>query len=147
LGLNNESGGNNTWIRKKVSQLQLSTEHFTGQGHLKGKTHSWSIKIPLEEILVEGSDYINGQLIKTRLFKEGLLENKCYECGILPEWNSKPITLQLDHINGNHYDNRIETFVSYVLIVIHKLLLFVVGRKRLIMILIRNQNNGGCNLT
>lgn len=31
----------------------------------------------------------------------------CSECG-LSEWNNKAITLDLDHINGNHIDNRIE---------------------------------------
>lgn len=31
--------------------------------------------------------------------------NKCEECGI-EEWNSKPITLQVDHVNGNRRDNR-----------------------------------------
>ena len=31
--------------------------------------------------------------------------NKCEECGI-EEWNSKPITFQVDHVNGNRRDNR-----------------------------------------
>lgn len=29
-------------------------------------------------------------------------------CGIGNEWNGKPLTLQLDHINGDHSDNRLE---------------------------------------
>jgi hypothetical protein len=32
----------------------------------------------------------------------------CWECGQLPEWNGKPLTLQMDHRNGNRYDHRLE---------------------------------------
>lgn len=32
---------------------------------------------------------------------------RCLECGIT-EWNGKPITLEIDHINGDHRDNRRE---------------------------------------
>jgi Zn finger protein HypA/HybF involved in hydrogenase expression len=39
--------------------------------------------------------------------KEGLLIYKCYKCGI-DSWNDEPINLQLEHINGNHFDNRLE---------------------------------------
>jgi len=37
----------------------------------------------------------------------GLLEYKCSICGI-NTWLNKPLTLQLDHINGDNRDNRIE---------------------------------------
>jgi hypothetical protein len=30
-----------------------------------------------------------------------LLENKCSKCGLGPEWNGEPLTIQLDHIDGN----------------------------------------------
>jgi hypothetical protein len=46
--------------------------------------------------------------LKNRLVKEGLLENHCYECGLLPVWRAKPLVMILDHINGNRSDNRIE---------------------------------------
>lgn len=31
--------------------------------------------------------------------------NKCAICGITSTWNNKPMTLILDHINGNASDN------------------------------------------
>ena len=31
--------------------------------------------------------------------------NVCIECGISSVWNEKPLRLQVDHINGNPYDN------------------------------------------
>lgn len=44
---------------------------------------------------------------KSRLIKANLIEYKCSCCGIT-EWNGKPLTLQLHHINGNNRDNRLE---------------------------------------
>lgn len=35
-------------------------------------------------------------------------EYKCAICGLPAEWNGKPLTLTLDHINGDHNDNRLE---------------------------------------
>ena len=61
----------------------------------------------LSEILVENSNY-KAQDLKRRLIKEGLKKDICEVCGQSAEWNGKPLVLQLDHINGNHYDNRLE---------------------------------------
>ncbi|WP_198525094.1 hypothetical protein [Kamptonema formosum] len=63
--------------------------------------------IPLENILVAGSTYSRMHL-KRRLLEKGLLDNQCYECGSLPEWNGKPLSLQIDHINGVPNDKRLE---------------------------------------
>lgn len=47
------------------------------------------------------------QTILRILIHSGYKENKCECCGI-SEWNNKPITLQLHHINGNPRDNALE---------------------------------------
>lgn len=60
----------------------------------------------LEECLVKGVQVRSN--IKKRLYAAGLKKEICEECGQLPEWNGKKLTLQLDHVNGDHYDNRIE---------------------------------------
>lgn len=46
--------------------------------------------------------------LKKKLIKNGLLENKCAICGMLPTWKDKPLVLILDHINGKNDDYRIE---------------------------------------
>lgn len=63
--------------------------------------------IPLDEILVKDSEYTNMTKLKSRVMDAGLLENKCSCCG-LTDWLGKPIVLQLDHINGDNRDNRLE---------------------------------------
>lgn len=100
-------GGNQKQLDKYLLRHNLSTSHFTGQGHLKGKTHSWAPKRPLVELLTYGSG-CGSDYLKKRLIKEGLLEDKCYECNNPPEWNGKPLVNHLDHINGDNQDNRIE---------------------------------------
>ncbi len=39
-------------MHQHFGRLGLDTAHFAGQGHLRGKTHSWTPKRPLAEILV-----------------------------------------------------------------------------------------------
>jgi hypothetical protein len=104
-------GGSHAQVKLRVKQLGLSTEHFTGQGWCVGDKHQEHVKritIPLDEILVRDSTYTNTHALKKRLLKCGRLENKCYDCGRPPEWNGKPLSLQLDHIDGERCNNLME---------------------------------------
>jgi len=65
-------------------------------------------KYSLDEILIENSSYSNRGRLKRRLIKEGLLEEKCSECGQGDHWLGKKLVLVLDHINGIYNDNRKE---------------------------------------
>ena len=58
----------------------------------------------IEKILLVGRSRRN---IKVRLLSAGLLENRCQDCG-LSEWLGKPLTVQIDHINGIRNDHRLE---------------------------------------
>ena len=47
---------------------------------------------------------------KPRTLKKFLIKkynNKCWTCGII-EWNNKPITMDLEHIDGNSENNNLE---------------------------------------
>jgi len=105
LGLK-EAGGNYSNIKNKIKEYNIDNTHFTGQKFLKGKTHNWSKKIPLEEILVEYNNY-NSHRLKLRLIKKEILKNECSECSTLV-WEKQQLSLHLDHINGINTDNRIE---------------------------------------
>lgn len=63
-------------------------------------------KIKLDDVL-SGKTYMVTSHLRKRLIREGYFEYKCSECGIF-EWNGKKLSLELDHINGNKYDNSIE---------------------------------------
>lgn len=68
------------------------------------KTRDWMI--PLNQLLVIGRPTTRTH-IKMRLLKAGLLQYRCSDCGI-SRWQGKPLSLELEHKNGNKYDNRLE---------------------------------------
>lgn len=105
LGLAGAGGGYKT-LKRIIDVLDISTEHWTGQAYLRGKKHNYARKQPIKEILTKNSFY-NGNRLRKRLFSEGLLVAECCICK-LTSWQGKPITLHLDHINGDNTDNRIE---------------------------------------
>ena len=102
-----EAGGNYTHIKRYVEQMELSTEHFTGRGWNKGKKFNFTAKIPLKDILVVDSDFQTYKL-KLRLYKAGLKSPKCESCGWNKSRDGGKIPVELDHINGNSRDNRLE---------------------------------------
>jgi hypothetical protein len=64
--------------------------------------------MPLAELLAGRKRSRNN--IKRRLLGAGLKESKCEQCGI-SEWDSKPLSLALHHVNGDGRDNRLENLV------------------------------------
>lgn len=62
--------------------------------------------VPLEEVLVAGRPTSTNNL-RRRLIRSGLKAARCEICGIT-EWQGRPAPLQLDHINGDRCDNRLE---------------------------------------
>ena len=103
LGYNTNRGGTVTLLRRYLKENNIDFSKFS-----KRNIHNFSHpKKKLEDILVEDSDYSNLNSLKKRLLNEGLIEYKCEECGI-SEWKGKHLVLQLDHINGNNRDNRLE---------------------------------------
>lgn len=106
LGLTTKGTSNFHSLKKRLEEDNIDYHHIKlGLDSNKGRKFPSSKKIPLEKILVENSSYSRDAL-KIRLVKEGLLDYKCSECGLI-EWNGKPLSLQLDHKNGVHNDNRL----------------------------------------
>lgn len=102
-----DKGSNFKTIKKYIDLYELDTSHFTGQRWNKGKHNTEEVSlIPLELILQNNTNYSSHSL-KLRLFESGLKEKKCEICGI-ETWHGNPITLEMHHINGDHYDNRLE---------------------------------------
>jgi Zn finger protein HypA/HybF involved in hydrogenase expression len=98
------STNGNSWASKIVKERMEKLELiFTKKNAYYYK--KYSSKLPLEQVLIKDSGY-NRTKLKERLIKEGLKEYKCECCGIT-EWNGKPLSLQLHHINGIHNDNRL----------------------------------------
>jgi len=96
-----------TDVSERIKILGLDTNHFCSRGR-KMKSE--------EKIFVVDSHPTDSNLIKKRLVRD---HNRLYECskcknvnyttrdGVLM-WNDQEITLQLEHINGVHNDNRLD---------------------------------------
>lgn len=65
-----------------------------------------AFKARLRTLLVKGSSAQTGW-IKGALLRVGWLERECSRCGIT-EWQGEPAPLELDHVNGDNRDHRLE---------------------------------------
>lgn len=101
------AGGNYEHVQNRVKILDLDISHFTGKGWNTGMKFRPKDPAPIETLLVRDSTYQSFSL-KKRLFAEGFKRPKCELCG----WNVRSadgrIPVELDHINGDHHDNRFE---------------------------------------
>lgn len=101
------SGDQHKQIKKVLNERGIDYSHINiGLGSNAGRKFEVE-KIPLKDILIKDSSYNRGHL-KRRLIEEGLLKEQCRKCGLGNKWQGKEIALQLEHINGNGKDNRIE---------------------------------------
>ena len=99
-----EAGGNYACAKKRADALGLTKEHMHGKSWNKGK--KVGPKRPVEEYL-SNQRPIQSNSLKKRLLAEGLKQHKCECCGIT-EWNGQLAPIELDHIDGNRYNNTIE---------------------------------------
>lgn len=99
------STGSQSYIKIVSVGFGLEFSHFKGKGWNKGKI--FEKKKPISFYLVNNGRKIDGTRIRKRLVSEGLKEEHCEICNIT-DWMGKKAPLELDHINGNHEDNRLE---------------------------------------
>ena len=104
------AGGNYVQVQQAVERLGADTSHFTGKGWNEGWRSGYKrderIKA-LQDVLIIGST-TQSYGLKKRLFHAGLKEPRCELCGWHEMSQDGRIPVELDHINGNHYDNRLE---------------------------------------
>lgn len=95
-------------LKKRLTEDSIDWSHIPkGMAARKGICAGGVTAVALKDVMVEGSTYSTKSL-KKRLLKDGTLKNECSVCGQQPEWNGKPLTMIMDHINGIRDDNRME---------------------------------------
>ncbi|MEU8753962.1 HNH endonuclease signature motif containing protein [Streptomyces chartreusis] len=94
-----------TLFHQWVTEDGLDTSHFLGQAHQRGKPSPTAKRA--EDVLVKHSTKFR---TKTSLLRRALREvgvpERCAGCGVGPEWLGKPMTLEVDHVNGDWSDDR-----------------------------------------
>ena len=105
LGKNPKSFSQYKVVHRYVRIFNLDTSHWVGQSHSKGKKFSRG-KAPLKELFSIDGNY-DTTTVKKRIISENIIPYECSNCHI-NTWDNKPLSLQLDHINGINYDHRLE---------------------------------------
>ena len=90
-------------FHRYVKLYNIDISHFDSSVNKKGKK-----KIRIDKILNGEMKYQNSCDLKNRLFKTNIKERKCELCGQDEEWKTGKISLILDHIDGNHINNKLE---------------------------------------
>jgi hypothetical protein len=103
LGVVHHNNALYNWFRKRCQDADIDISHMPPHVHWpKGKSPP-RIKVPAQEIFSRIGP------VKRRLLLRALTESgvqyKCKECGIGPEWLGKPLTLEVDHVDGNRSNN------------------------------------------
>ena len=104
----NPIGSTITNLKKYCERHNIDVSHFKGQGWNRGGAAL--NKKSADEVLVlreKNSTRLKAKQLRRALTERGVPE-KCAECGQGSEWNGKPLQLQIDHISGEYWDNRIE---------------------------------------
>ncbi|MER7479471.1 HNH endonuclease signature motif containing protein [Streptomyces sp. NPDC126510] len=108
LGLPPVGGSGRARVRHSIEFHGLSTAHFTGQAHFRGTASPY--RRSATQILVRlapGSPRTRTVLLRRSLDDLGV-PHVCNECGTGDNWQGRRLVLELDHINGDRLDNRIE---------------------------------------
>ena len=87
----------NTYLKKMGIE-------YAGNKGLKGFAHSTQYKPATEYIK---NDFVKSHILKQKLIKEGIKEDKCELCGI-SEWRGIKLPLELHHKDCNHFNNNFD---------------------------------------
>ncbi|MGW1499500.1 HNH endonuclease signature motif containing protein [Streptomyces mirabilis] len=101
-------GGHHTHISRRIKTYGIDTSHFrqssrTGRGHPS--------RTSPEALLVEQNPITARRMPSNRLkkaMKSTGVPMRCALCGTDPVWLGEPLPLEVDHIDGNWRNNRIE---------------------------------------
>ncbi|BFO21893.1 hypothetical protein SHKM778_82810 [Streptomyces sp. KM77-8] len=90
-----------------MAENGIDTSHFLGQAHQRGRTSPTAKRA--EDILIrhDGPRRTKTTLLRRALRDAGVPE-ECARCGVAPEWLGRPMTLEIDHVNGDWRDDRQE---------------------------------------
>lgn len=99
LGYKSKSGDLVNRIKIRMSELSLSENDF--------KVEDNRVKRNVDNIFIENST-ADQRTLRRWYYNGKYTEYKCSICGQLPIWCNQPMSLILDHINGNNHDDRLE---------------------------------------
>lgn len=100
------AGGTQCHIKNKIIKYNINVDHFTGKGWNKGIKSAK--RLQPKDILIK----IRTGRQKTKLLVRAMLESnikyQCRICQLESTWNNRQLILEVDHINSDPLDNRLD---------------------------------------
>jgi len=87
-----------TLLKRRIADANIDCSHFLKSGGVKRKLMDDQIFIP--------NSKVSKSVVRDRMKHK--IKYECNKCGLGEIWNNAKISLQIDHINGDHEDNQIE---------------------------------------
>lgn len=79
---------------------------YSGNQGSRGKIRL-NLRRNIEWFLKKNGPFINSHNLKLMLYRDGVKEKKCEVCNI-EDWLGKELSFELDHIDGDRNNNRLE---------------------------------------
>ncbi|MFH8754761.1 HNH endonuclease [Streptomyces atroolivaceus] len=103
-----DNAGQRRQLREWMAEDGLTSAHFLGQGHQRGRVGTTPLRTA-EQILVKHDGRRRTKTVQLRrALREVGIPEECAECGTGSVWLGDPMTLEVDHINGDWGDDRRE---------------------------------------
>lgn len=97
--------GAQTHVKNRAKAFGLDSSHFLGPAWNKGQVFP-KLQTDVHSYLKKGTT-VKSHTLRLKLIKAGLKQAICELCG-LDSWRGRPINLELDHKNSDHWDNRLD---------------------------------------
>lgn len=98
-------------ISRYIELHKIDVSHMVRTGKTKGwRAQGDRFEADAKEFLVKRHTGARSALPRRIILRDNLIPYVCVECTQGPEWNGKELTLELDHINGDKLDDRLENF-------------------------------------
>lgn len=94
-------------VKRLVQEADLDVGHFLGRSAMRGVGEGGRRRRESWETLLVAGRRLHTSNLRERLVSEGVLAPECAICES-DEWQGHPIPLELDHVNGDRTDNRLQ---------------------------------------
>ena len=98
LGYSTHSGSNNKTVRSRLDNLEIDYSHFS----------CCNPTIRNEENIFIDNSTASQSTLRRWYIKGEYTPYECSICGQEPFWQNKPLTLILDHIDGNNSNDQLD---------------------------------------
>nr|WP_145485299.1 MULTISPECIES: HNH endonuclease [Streptomyces] len=100
-------GGHHTHISRRIKSYGIDTSHFRVPTQRGKSGRPRTPEALLAEQPAGQARRVPGDRLKRAMTASGMPE-RCARCGTDPVWRGRPLPLEVDHIDGNWRNNRIE---------------------------------------